>query len=672
MPNRLQLESSPYLKQHQNNPVDWYPWGVDALQKAKNENKLIVVSIGYAACHWCHVMERESFENNEVAKVMNDHFVSVKVDREERPDIDHIYMTAVQLMKGQGGWPLNVICLPDGRPIYGGTYFKPEDWASILIQLNETWLQKPDVAYDYAERLTEGIVRSDLIPHNELEGPFQLQSLQDMVSDWKNSFDEKHGGNRRVPKFPIPNNWLFLLRYGFHAQDESVLEYVHFTLKKIASGGIYDHVGGGFARYSVDAEWHIPHFEKMLYDNALLVSLYSEAYLHKQDPQYRRVVFETLAWVQREMTHPMGGFYSSLDADSDGVEGKYYCFTKDEIIKALGDDADLFIQYFQITSDGNWPEMNSNVLKTAVDADRLAQEAGFTADEWEEYLAEAKLKLLAFREKRNRPALDDKILCSWNSMMVRAFTDAYRTFNHQEFLDAAIKCEQFVNESLVDENDDLLRQPVHQGRKTVGFLDDYAFYIDALIGLYEASFEIEYLNRAKKLADKVLLYFWQEGDTVFSYSSKKAEQLIADKKEIMDDVIPSSNSVFVSQLFKLGLFFDADRYSSLAMQTLVNVFPQIKTYPSAFSNWAILVLNEVVGINEIVITGPELHIYKQELDQVYLPNRITLGGLEEDLPLLKNKIGQTTQVYVCRDKHCSLPVDTIPAALSLIFNPETQ
>lgn len=669
MPNRLQLESSPYLKQHQYNPVDWYPWGEEALSKAKKENKLIIISIGYAACHWCHVMERESFENTEVAKVMNDHFVAVKVDREERPDIDQVYMTAVQLMKGQGGWPLNVICLPDGRPIYGGTYFKPEEWISILIQLNETWLEKPDVAYDYAERLTEGIVRSDLIPYNEVQEPFRLQDLIDMVSDWKNSFDAKYGGNRRVPKFPLPNNWLFLLRYGFHTKDNTVLDHVHFTLKKIACGGIYDQVGGGFARYSVDAEWHIPHFEKMLYDNALLISLYSEAYLHKRDPHYKRIVYETIAWVKREMTHPSGAFYSSLDADSDGVEGRYYCFTEREIREALGDDAELFVHYFQISSEGNWAEMNTNVLKIDEHADTLAQDVGYTAQEWENYLAETKRRLWDYREKRNRPALDDKILCSWNAMMIRSLSDAYRVFDQPDFLDVAKKCDQFISENLLRANDRLLRQPEHRGRQILGFLDDYAFYIDALIGLYECTFEVGYLLRAKKLTDRVLVDFWQKGDTVFSYSSQEAEQLIADKKEVMDDVIPSSNSVFVGQLFKLGLFFDDDNYRSMAMQTLANVFPQIKTYPSAFSNWAILVLEEVVGVNEIAITGPKLHKYRKELDQVYLPNRITLGGTEENLPLLKNKIGQTTKVYVCRNKSCSKPVNSIPAALNLIFNP---
>src|SRR5690606_424117 len=402
-----------------------------------------------------------------------------------------------------------------------------------------TWLQNADVANDYAERLTEGIVRSDLIPHNELKEPFQMQFLTNMVSDWKNSFDAKHGGNRRVPKFPIPNNWLFLLRYGFHAQDQGVLDHVHFTLKKIICGGIYDQVGGGFARYSVDAEWHIPHFEKMLYDNALLVSLYCEAYLQKRDPHYKRIVFETISWVKKEMTHPLGAFYSSLDADSDGVEGKYYCFTEEEIKKALGDDATLLLRYFKIEPKGNWVEMHTNVLRIDEDADTLAQEAGFTSKEWENYLVEVKRKLYAFREQRNRPALDDKILLSWNAMMIKALTDAYRAFNHAEFLDIAIKCDQFISENLVNANGDLLRLPEHRCNHVLGFLDDYAFYIDALIGLYESTFEVQYLHRAKELANKVLADFRQEGDSVFSYSSMKSEQLIADKKDIMDDVIPS-------------------------------------------------------------------------------------------------------------------------------------
>lgn len=672
MANQLKTETSPYLKQHQNNPVHWYPWGEEALQKAKRENKLIIVSIGYAACHWCHVMEHESFENEAVAQVMNDHFVSIKVDREERPDIDQVYMTAVQLMKGQGGWPLNAICLPDTRPIYGGTYFPAEDWKNVLLQLAQMWNEKPEVALDYAKRLTEGISKSDVIPIHYLKEPFQLDDLKEIVNHWRDSFDRNDGGYNRAPKFPIPNNWLFFLRYGFLAKDEDILEHTHFTLKKIATGGIYDHVGGGFARYSVDGYWHVPHFEKMLYDNALLVSLYSEAYQQKPVAQYKRVVYETLDWIKREMTNSNGAFYSSLDADSDGVEGKYYTFTKHELEEALGQDATLFINYFQITEEGNWREEHTNVLRTDVDADRLAQESGFSDAEWEAYLKEIKGKLFQYREKRNRPALDDKILCSWNAMMITAYVDAYRVFQDDDFLLSAERCASFIKNELFSSKGGLLRQPAHNGKEIVGFLDDYAFYIEALISLYEATFQIEYLNDARSLADQVLKDFWTEGDTAFNFTSHHGEKLISNKKDFMDDVIPSSNSMIIRQLFKLGLFFDCEEYRSIAMQVLINVFPQMKTYPSAFSNWCIQLLEEVFGLNEIAITGSNSLENRIELDRSYIPNKITLGGQHENLPLLKGRVDLTNKVYVCKNKTCSLPVDTISDLLNLIFNQEKK
>src|SRR5690606_5344017 len=393
----------------------------------------------------------------------------------------------------------------------------------------QMWDEKPEVALDYAERLTEGISKSGVIPINHLEEPFQLKNLKDIINAWKGSFDRKDGGYNRAPKFPIPNNWLFFLRYGFLANDQDILDHTHFTLKKIASGGIYDHVGGGFARYSVDGQWHVPHFEKMLYDNALLVSLYSEAYQQNPVNQYKRVVYETLAWVKREMTTSKGAFYSSLDADSDGVEGKYYTFTKIEIEEALGEDAVLFNNYFQITDEGNWKEEHTNVLKVNIDADSLAQESGFSDSEWEDYLKKIKFELFQYREKRNRPALDDKILCSWNSMMIKAYVDAYRVFQENEFLLSAETAASFIKKELFNKDGNLLRQPSINGKEIIGFLDDYAFYIEALIVLYEATFRIEYLDEAKVLADKVLKDFWTEGDTAFSFTSHQAEKLITNK-----------------------------------------------------------------------------------------------------------------------------------------------
>src|SRR5690606_283152 len=458
MPNKLHSETSPYPRQHQFNPVEWYPWGEEALQKAKIENKLIIVSIGYSACHWCHVMERESFEDETIAKLMNEHFVSIKVDREERPDIDQIYMVAVQLMTGQGGWPLNCVCLPDGRPIYGGTYFQPEQWKQFLLQLVAMWNEKPALANDYAERLTSGIRQSEQLPLAPIPERYTKEDLAAIVTPWKERYDKRAGGYRGAPKFPLPNNWRFLLRYGALMDDPGVVEHVHFTLRKIASGGIYDHVGGGFARYAVDEGWHIPHFEKMLYDNAQLVSLYAEAWQQQPIVQYKRVVDETLQWVQREMTSPQGGFYCALDADSEGVEGKFYTFQRHEIEAVLGEDAELVIRYFGVTEKGNWEEEHTNVLEIDIDADRMAHAAGFSAHEWETVLADAKGKLRDYRSKRIRPGLDDKLLTAWNAMMLKGFVDAYRVFNVPTYLDVALANAAFIRTQLYTEDGGLWRQ----------------------------------------------------------------------------------------------------------------------------------------------------------------------------------------------------------------------
>lgn len=670
MSNLLSSESSLYLRQHQNNPVNWFPWSKSALAKAQAENKLIIVSIGYSSCHWCHVMERESFENAEVAEVMNKHFVSIKVDREERPDIDQIYMLAVQLMTGQGGWPLNMVCLPDGRPVYGGTYFRKEDWQNVLLQLAEKWDNEPDLLYDYAERLTSGVVNSDRIPVVRLEDDYTKQDIQEIVEQWRNSFDDIEGGYLRTPKFPMPNNWLFLLRYGVLMKDESVLKHVHFTLKKIASGGIYDQVGGGFARYSVDARWHVPHFEKMLYDNALLVSLYSEAYQQNKDPFYKRIVYETLEWVNREMTSANGGFFSSIDADSEGEEGKYYSFTLNEIKDALGEDAELFIAYFNISETGNWEEENTNVLYINLDADKLAHEACCSDEEWTASLLEAKKKLFKYREQRVRPALDDKVILSWNSMMMKAYLDAYRAFDKQEYLQAALKNAEYIQNELIQNDVLLLRHANPEKDPVHGFLDDYAYYIEALISLYEVTFDEKWVYKAKELANYVINNFYKDGESAFYYTSNQSESLIARKFDIMDDVTPSSNSVLIRQLSKLGLIFDKLRFIELSKQVLANVFPQVKSYGSSFSNWAIQVLEEVIGVYEIALTGPEYEKIRKDLDQHYLPNKIIMGGTAGTLPLLVDRIGPKTAAYVCENKACSLPAYTSNDLLKLIFKQE--
>lgn len=666
MANKLQHENSPYLKQHAHNPVHWFPWGQEALNKAKEENKLIIISIGYSACHWCHVMERESFENEAIAQTMNKFYVSIKIDREERPDIDQIYMIAVQLMTNAGGWPLNVICLPDGRPIYGGTYFKPQDWQNVLLQIAQMWEETPATAIDYAERLTAGINQAEKLPISPIPEQYTFQDISTIVLPWKEQFDLKEGGYRRAPKFPLPNNWLFFLRYAVLANDEETLRHVHFTLEKIAHGGIYDQVGGGFARYSVDSKWHVPHFEKMLYDNAQLISLYSEAYQQKPTLLYKNVVFETIEWATREMLAENGGFYSALDADSEGEEGKFYTFGYSEF-DILDDDADLAREYFNITADGNWTDEQINIPYVNASNQHMIKEAGFTEEEWDEYLKEIKSKLLAYRINRIRPGLDHKQLTTWNALMLKGLADAYRIFDKQTHLELALGIANFLQDYCTMENNRLLHQPKDHNRQIDAFLDDYAFTIEGYIALYEATFEEKWIFKAKDLAYQAIALFYDAETKTFYYTANNAEELIARKSEIMDNVIPASSSTMVRQLYKLGLLLDNDDFTAIADQVFANVFPYIKSYGSAYSNWAIQLLVHHYGTNEIALTGKNALAWRKELDtKKYIPLKIYLGGTKSTLPLLINKEQLESKAYLCRNKTCSLPQSSITHLLELI------
>lgn len=666
MANKLRQENSPYLQQHAENPVNWMPWGAEALQKAKDENKLIIVSIGYSACHWCHVMERESFENEAIAETMNRFYVSIKVDREERPDIDQIYMIAVQLMTNAGGWPLNCICLPDGRPIYGGTYFRPHDWQQVLLQIAQMWEDTPEVAIDYAARLTEGVHKAERLPIAPIPAAYTTVDLDAVVTPWKAQFDTQDGGYSRTPKFPLPNNWLFFLRYGTLAKDPDILNHVHFTLEKIANGGIYDHVGGGFARYSVDGTWHIPHFEKMLYDNGQILSLFAEAYQHRPNPKYQRVVAETIQWVRREMQAPNGGFYAALDADSEGVEGKYYTFQLAEIEEALGEDAALFIAYYNLSEAGNWHEENTNVLHCASDADHLVAASGFSEAEWGTYLKEIKQKLYAYREKRSRPGLDHKQLTSWNALLLKGFIDAYRVFQDDSYLALALQTADFIHTHCYAA-DALLHQPADQNRAISAFLDDYAFTIEAFVALYEATFDERWLQDALRLSERTIALFYDRQEATFYYTSVAAsEQLITRKSEIMDNVIPASSSTIVRNLYRLAEIWDKDDYLAIADQVFANVFPHIKQYGSAYSNWAIQLLEHVYGNKQIALTGPDALAWRKALDKAYIPNKITLGGTKSTVPLLKDKEGLKSKAYLCQNKTCSLPQTSVVDLLQLL------
>lgn len=663
--NALVNETSPYLLQHAHNPVDWYPWGEKALQKAKDENKLIIISVGYAACHWCHVMEHESFEDSTVAAVMNSHFVSIKVDREERPDIDQIYMTAVQLMTGQGGWPLNCIALPDGRPIWGGTYFPKRNWINALSQLNDLWQERPGEAREYAQRLHDGIRSAEDIVAVREDKPFEWDHLDKVLGPWKGSFDMQWGGPNRAPKFPIPNNWDFLMRATEFREDKKIEESLELTLRKMAWGGIYDQIGGGFARYSTDKFWKVPHFEKMTYDNGQLVSLYAAAYQRDPKPLYKRVVYETLRYTAREMTSPEGGFYSSLDADSEGEEGKFYVWKKNEIDAVLGKDADWFNEYYTVSEKGNWEHGNSVLMMVESPAD-FAEQKGMTEEALLKKLEKAKEKLLKERAKRIRPGLDDKILTSWNAIMLKGYVDAYRVFGEQAFLQAALRNANFIEAKLRDGN--RLNRNYKEGRATINaFLDDYALLADAYLALYRANHDPAWLDRAKGLVDYALVHFFSEEKQMFFYTSDQDPALIARKLEVLDNVIPGSNSVMANVLFDLGHLYGEKKYGAIAQQMLKNVLDDMPRYGSGYSNWGILMLKYLEPYYEVVIAGPKAEAYARELEGHYLPNTLLVAAdaeQEGQLPLLDYRfVDGATQIYVCQNMACQLPVEAVEKAL---------
>jgi len=662
--NRLANSTSPYLLQHANNPVDWYPWGSEALQKAKDENKLILVSIGYSACHWCHVMEHESFEDEKVAAVMNEYFVCIKVDREERPDVDQVYMSAVQLMTGRGGWPLNCICLPDQRPIYGGTYFRKNEWTGLLFSLADFFKTKPDEAEEYAYRLTKGVREYEAVGPVSGQAAYSKEILEQIISNWKKYFDQTEGGLGNAPKFPMPNNWQCLMRYAHLMGDDDIAGQVKLTLRKMAFGGIYDHVGGGFARYSVDGQWHVPHFEKMLYDNAQLLTLYAEAYTWNPDPLYGRVADEIISFTLRELASPDFGFYSALDADSEGKEGKFYIFTKAEIDAILVDDAALFCIYYHITDHGNWEEESSNVLFRKESDEELADKLGIPIDTLLTKIELGRQKVFEARSVRVRPGLDYKILASWNGLMLMGLCGAYRAFEKPLYLETALKNADFILNNLVDENGRLSRVK----GKNIAFLDDYANVADAFIALYEVTFDEKWLQQAKNLVDIAIKHYYDAKNGIFFYTADDDEQLIARKSEIMDSVTPASNSVMARNLKKLSLFFDDEAYHQLSAKLLNNIFPQIERYPSAYSNWMMLMLEEVFGTLEVAITGENYEPLRLEMEKNYVPNKIILGGKKGSLPLLQDKFGTDTQIFICKDKTCGLPSRSISEALNQINN----
>ena len=673
-PNQLANEASLYLKQHAHNPVNWYPWSDEALEKAQAEDKLIIVSIGYSACHWCHVMEEECFEDEEVAKHMNQHFVSIKVDREERPDIDQIYMEAVQSMGVQGGWPLNVFLTPDQKPFYGGTYFPKENWIQLLGNVAQAYQDQRGELTKSAEQFMDTLARPDTerysinSPDASFHSETALRELPEIYQAFAQNFDTTQGGMDKAPKFPMPSQWLFLMRYCAineeeeSDQRESAEQQLGLTMDHMANGGLYDQIGGGFARYSVDAEWFVPHFEKMLYDNAQLLSVYSEAHALTQEVLYRRVVFETYHFVKRELTSPEGGFYSALDADTEGVEGKFYTWTYNELKEALGDEADLVMDYYGVTQMGNW-ENDLNILHKKESNDAFARRYDLNMVALDSLIAEQKIRLREIRDQRTRPGLDDKIIASWNGLMLKGLADAYAITRIEGIRDLAQQNAHFLVGKLMYQHGDttaLYRIYQHGEARINGYLDDYAFVIDGLLALYQVTFDEQWLNPAQQLTDYVLQHFWDESEGFFYYTDD-ASSLIVRKKELFDNVIPSSNSAMARNLYKLGLLIDRTDYRERAEAMLAKMIPLIKADPSYLSNWACLYTELITPTAEIAIVGPDCYDTMLELNQQYYPNKLLVGTEKHsDLPLLQNRDdkGEDVTIYVCYDKACQLPVHT--------------
>lgn len=667
--NELTYETSPYLLQHATNPIYWKAWKPQVLQQAADQNKLIVLSVGYSACHWCHVMEHESFEDEEVAAVMNAHFISIKVDREERPDVDATYMKAVQLMTGQGGWPMNVVLLPDGRPVWGGTYFRKGQWIEALTQLQELFTEAPEKMEDYAVKLLEGINQLSLLPPNEdgaLKNPTNIAPL---VEKWSRSFDWDFGGNARAPKFMMPNNYLFLQRYGYQTGNKELLEFTDLTLTRMAWGGLFDTVGGGFSRYSVDLHWHVPHFEKMLYDNGQLMSLYADAYKRTKNPLYKEVIEKTHFYIKSELTSSEGAFYSAWDADSLTLtghkeEGAFYTWEKDDLKQLIGNDFPLFEKVFNVNDFGFW-ENGQYVLIQTETLTTLANQLGISESELSEKKKHWEYVLFKKREERHKPGLDDKVLASWNALMLKGYADAYKATGEHTFLDTAIANANFVTSKLWDESGHLWRTYKNGQSRIYGFLEDYAHTTDAFISLYQCTLNEQWLNLAKQLTEYTIQHFYDEQKQSFLFNEARRQELVAPHYETEDNVIPASNSVMANVLYKLSLIFDNEEYERIALQMLYNIIPAMD-YPSAFSNWLNLWLDLASDNRELAVCGNGATEALKKINATYLPHVLIAGSEKEsDIALLENRfVGNSLLFYVCQNKACQLPETDITESLN--------
>jgi len=678
MPNRLANETSPYLLQHKDNPVDWYPWGDEAFAAARLLDKPILLSIGYSACHWCHVMAHESFENESIAAVMNADFINIKVDREELPDVDSIYMTAVQAMTGSGGWPLTMFIAPDGQPFFGGTYFPPEDrpnmagFPRVLAAISDAYANKRNEVLENSQQVVAAI-REQATPQKN-DGDISESLIFGSFTHLMGSADSENGGTQGAPKFPQPMIYELLLRYWKRTGSSQVLDIVNLTLEKMAEGGIYDQIGGGFARYSVDDKWLVPHFEKMLYDNAQLVSLYLHAYQATKKPLFKRVVEETLEYVSREMTHAAGGFYSASDADSEGVEGKFFVWTTDEIDAVLSPaDSELAKAYWGVTEEGNFEE--SNILHLPMSQAEFLSRSAQEPAELIENIQRIRTELYEARSKRVAPGIDDKILVSWNALTLKAFAEAGAVFENAEWVATAEKNARLLLDQVKDADGHLLHtwkatSDSEGDARILGYLDDHAYLIDALQTLYEATFDYSYVEEAQVLAGQMIDRFWDTDWEVFYDTSLDHSKLLVRPRDVLDNAVPSGGAIAAMALQRLRVFTGDSEYAKKAEASMKALIPHMEQAPSVVTSWLAAVDFLHSDSQEVVLVGdPTDQIIvdmKRELRSSFSPNRVLAGSNTEPAdseksPLLigRAQVNGKPTVYVCENYACKLPVTSV-------------
>ncbi|MBD0833413.1 thioredoxin domain-containing protein [Aestuariibaculum sediminum] len=661
--NNLIYETSPYLLQHAHNPVNWNAWGDDALALAKAENKLLVISIGYSTCHWCHVMEEESFQNDTVAQVMNQDFINIKVDREERPDVDHVYMTAAQMMNGAAGWPLNVIALPDGRPVFIATYMEKEQWMALLKKFQAYFKSEPDKLYEYAKQVEEGLQALTPIVDTEADVNFSIENLNQALAAWKTNWDTEWGGDKANEKFMLPVRLQFLLKYAVMFSDDDTYAHVVKTLNKMALGGVYDHLEGGFFRYTTDSKWQVPHFEKMLYDNAQLIALYANAYKASKNPDYKKIVYETFSFLQNNMFSGQGGYYAAIDADSQGEEGKYYLWKANELQEILGNTTDTFNlvynpQKIQL-------EYQGFVLQPIVSDTTIAEQLKVSLKTLQTYKEDWKNALLKAREKRVKPLTDKKIICSWNALLGSGYIEAYMAFQDKTFLDRAYGIYDFLQKHLIKEGR-LYHSYISDQSGEKGFLEDYAFYIEFLIQIYKATANEAYLNEAKLWLERTDTLFYDEEKGLYQFAS--GNELITPVIKLDDGVLPSPNTIMAKNLMQLGhIYFNKD-FKKRSKTMLSAVQQDVLEYLPYYSGWADGFLDLSTVAYEVAIVGQEAKLILSQMNQAYLPNTLIVASREASpIPIFENRFSDSgTYIYICQENMCKLPTTNANQAINQI------